>query len=136
MKVDEAVEPNSARSEIERQERDQWRTLDGCPITPGPWSVRAATFCDDGIPSFEVVMPGEPRMSAVDARLIGAAPALFQAAKKAANELSVMLALNPARDGGLYREALDALNAALALINVPESAKRPISDHRNDGQAS
>lgn len=27
-------------------------------FTPGPWKVRAATFCDDGIPSYEVVMPG------------------------------------------------------------------------------
>lgn len=41
--------------------------------------------------------------------------ALLSAAKKAANELSVMLALNPARDGGLYREALDGLNAAIKL---------------------
>jgi len=57
-------------------------TLDGCPITPGPWSVRAATFCSDGIPSFEVVMPGSPRMSAVDARVIGAAPAFHQALRK------------------------------------------------------
>lgn len=52
-------------------------------------------------------------------RLNAAAPALYEAAKKAANELSVMLALNPARDGGLYREALDALNAALALVDTP-----------------
>jgi hypothetical protein len=34
-----------------------------------------------------------------------------------------MLALNPARDGGLYREALDALNAALALVNGPQETK-------------
>ena len=54
-------------------------------------------------------------------QMASAAPALYEAAKKAANELSVMLALNPARDGGLYREALDALNAALALVNKPAS---------------
>ncbi len=42
--------------------------------TPGPWKTRAVTFCADGIPSYEVVMPGEPHLSAVDARLIDAAP--------------------------------------------------------------
>lgn len=62
--------------------RDENRTLDGCPITPGPWVVRSASFCDDGIPSFEVVMPGEPHMSAVDARVIGAAPGMHEALKK------------------------------------------------------
>lgn len=57
-------------------------TLDGCPITPWPWIVRAATFCDDGIPSFEVVMPGDPHMSAVDSRLIQASPNMYDALKK------------------------------------------------------
>lgn len=47
--------------------------------TPGPWKVRAATFCEDGVPSYEVVMPGKPQMNAVDARLIAAAPDLLAA---------------------------------------------------------
>lgn len=45
-------------------------------FTRGPWKVRAATFCDDGILSYEVVMPGEPQMNVIDARLIGKAPEL------------------------------------------------------------
>jgi hypothetical protein len=47
-------------------------------LTPGPWKVRAGTFCEDGIPSYEVVMPGEPRVSACDARAIGAVPELLK----------------------------------------------------------
>lgn len=48
-------------------------------FTDGPWAVRAGTFCEDGIPSYEVVMPGPPQLNAVDARLISAAPMLFKA---------------------------------------------------------
>lgn len=48
-------------------------------VTPGPWKVRATTFCEDGIPSYEVVMPGEPRMNACDARIIAGAPLMLQA---------------------------------------------------------
>lgn len=50
-------------------------------------------------------------------RAVNSHDALLSAAKKAANELAVMLELNPARDGGLYREALDGLNAAIALAD-------------------
>lgn len=49
------------------------------PHTPGPWKVRAGTFAEDGVPSYEVVMPGEPNLNAVDARLIAAAPDLYDA---------------------------------------------------------
>lgn len=116
-----------------KTEQGQWLTLDGCPISPGPWFVRAATFCDDGIPSFEVVMPGEPHMSAVDARVIGAAPMLHEAAKEALRYVNLEPVLD---DDGIT--VLGLLRDALALVNMPanESAKRPVSDHDTHGPAS
>lgn len=53
----------------------------------GPWKCRAATFCDDGIPSFEVVMPDGPYMNACDARLISAAPTLLRLLKTTLDHL-------------------------------------------------
>lgn len=81
MSVNENRNIGDAAGEL-KTVRDESRTFDGYPLTPGPWFVRAATFCDDGIPSYEVVMPGEPRMSAPDSRVIGASPALYAALKK------------------------------------------------------
>lgn len=72
--VNETKDLASQPAEFESQ-------LTGQPTyTRGPWKVRAATFCDDdGVPSYEVVMPGEPCMNAIDARLIGKAPELYEA---------------------------------------------------------
>lgn len=67
-----------------------------------------------------------------NARLFAAAPVLYEAAKKTAHELSVMLALNPARDGGLYREALDKLIAALALVDGSQAKETKQMDNEQN----
>lgn len=103
---------------------NEFTTLDGCPITPAPWTVRAATFCDDGVVSYEVVMPGPPRMSAVDARVIGAAPALYAALNEIANDPHNAYESNEGGSYGIgvadgHRCAAQKARAALALVNIP-----------------
>lgn len=49
-------------------------------------------------------------------RAVNAHDALVAAAIKAETELKFMLNAHPERDGGLYRKALDALTAALLLV--------------------
>ena len=50
--------------------------------TPGPWKVRAGSFAEDGIPSYEVTMNGAPTINANDAALIAAAPELLAACRE------------------------------------------------------
>lgn len=126
--------------DLETEQR-QLLTLDGCPITPGPWTVRAAMFCDDGIPSFEVVMPGEPHMSAVDARVIGAAPMLFEELKHSALAVHTIGAYHHPSwitFEECTKEICVRARSVLMLANKPadESAKRPISDETSQCQAS
>lgn len=89
------------------------------------WKIDGAG-CDSGDPlDFTLAEVGQGAGHFIDEAeaLRKVNVALYGAAKKAANELSVMLTLNPARDGGLYREALDALNAALAPVDGLDSNK-------------
>jgi hypothetical protein len=89
--------------------------------TPGPWKVRAATFCEDGVPSYEVVMPGTPQMNACDARLIGAAPELLDACERAVEfimngvELGFIIMPDPETPDTAH-ETLPTLIAAIAKV--------------------
>lgn len=105
-------------------------------FTPGPWEVWQGAY---NITSDLSVWPtranrdGEKRIAcwirtAANARLIAAAPALYDAARFARS----VLAANPMEMS--EQMALEKLDAALALVN--ESAKRSISDRGNPGQAS
>lgn len=120
MKVDEEIKPTGDGARSERQEPG---------FTPGPWGdwrrEDGSLFIGTRDHVYVCQMAGVERDPEVEAnaRLIAAAPALYEAAKEAARELSVMLALHPERDGGKYRQALNALDAALSLVD-PQQQKR------------
>jgi len=88
-------------------------------FTRGPWKVRAATFCDDGIPSYEVVMPGKPCMNALDARLIGKAPALYEALRLLVIDLQDYEAWQRP-----CHALVDVARAALDLSYKPDSSEQ------------
>ena len=94
--------------------------------TPGPWKVRAGTFCEDGVPSYEVVMPGEPCLNALDARLIAAAPELL-AALIAMDDL--VESLWPSVDWG------KTFNLDIAALNsAPLKAKAAIAKAKGESK--
>ena len=112
--VNEEVKPTGDGARSERQEHS---------LLPWAWLPDEGQFVVDAKQNIVAEIPCQgcnPHDGAFIVRAANAHDALYEAAKKAANELSVMLALNPARDGGLYREALDALNTALVLVDGPQ----------------
>lgn len=86
--------------------------------TPGPWKVRAAHFCEDGIPAYEVVMAGEPNINACDARLIAAAPDLYDALSDLV-QLAEQAMRDAGRDGCEYDDEAE-LKAARAALQRAE----------------
>lgn len=88
------------------------------PYTRGPWKTRAATFCADGTPSYEVVMPGGPQMNAVDARLISAAPQLYEALQ-VINTLACYTQENQDARDRMLPSIGETARAAISLIDVP-----------------
>lgn len=102
--------------------------------TPGPWRAHERLSGSENHKGWIVMgalrgpvgevypLNSDPTPAArANARLIAAAPALYEAATKARTELEVMLSMRPERDGGLYREALDALTAALDLVDAKKA---------------
>ena len=88
-------------------------------FTPGPWKVRAGTFCKDDIPSYEVVMQGRPTLNAVDARLIGKAPELHRQLTDMCERFE-RCAIHAGSDAEFVRAATAEARAVLDLSYKPE----------------
>jgi hypothetical protein len=95
--------------------------------TPGPWRIEPpGDLIEDGYSvlaecgSFCITVPAETHdyehgsRDEADARLIAAAPEMYEALLNLSNEMAFLLKRNPSKDGGLYRVAVDEARAALA----------------------
>lgn len=100
--------------------------LDAVPsFTPGPWAV-ADSFYDrgegDGGPRWDVHVPNAQTVADVrreaDARLIAAAPMMYEACKTMAESLNG----SPTNFAGMLA-AHRKLDAALAKVNAPKQEK-------------
>src|ERR1041385_7197524 len=108
-------------------------------FTPGPWTVwRLAPDSDPKERLIVTTADGEMEICGIvedeaNARLIAAAPALYEACKTMLASLD-----GPPTAFAAMLAAHRKLEAAVALVNKPanESAKRPISDDQQHGQAS
>lgn len=112
-------------------------------FTPGPWKVAPSGFFEGVCVRTEdntwvaqvwAAHRGTELPRDANARLIAAAPAMYEALRKCQTYVDH----HTHEKRGLCGSLLDTIDAALSLADTPadESAKRPISDRGTDGQAS